>query len=214
MHTNHAIHRQIALAIAISAIAAPAASAGSSPAPSRTAQSHAANASLVVRPNPDQQIGQSGVVVRPNPDQQIGHRGSALGAHNRARAVMNLGTTSPFRTGNNPRGIAIAAHPPKRTVNDRKALAHAFAQTHSSLDHALYRPSGPGAGGSSLLTLKAISNAAAVHPTAVAPPAITPPSEDFDYGAAALGAGITAAIAVLIAGGTLGLRQRTRTRHP
>jgi hypothetical protein len=30
----------------------------------------------------------------------------------------------------------------------------------------------------------------------------------------ARGAGITAAIAVLIAGGTLGLRQRTRTRHP
>ena len=49
---------------------------------------------------------------------------------------------------------------------------------------------------------------------AVAPPAITAPTDDFDYGAAALGAGITAAIALLIAAGTLRLRQRSRPCHP
>lgn len=154
MPTSHPIHRQITLAIVISAIAVPAASARPNPAPKPTAQNQTTPAGVVVRPNPDQQIGPS-TLVRPNPDQQIGHSGS--GAHH---------------------------------------------------------PNSPGAGGASVSTLKAIANASAADPAAVAPPAITAPSDDFDFGAAALGAGITAAIAVLIAAGTVGLRQHSRTRHP
>jgi hypothetical protein len=172
--TSHSILKQIALATAISAIAAPAASARPNLAPSETSQHQTATAGLVVRPNPDQQIGQSGTVVRPNPDQQTG-----------------------------------------QSANDPNASTNTFGQTHTSFNHALDRPgSRPGAGGANLSTLEAIANASGADPATGAQPAITAPSDDFDYSDAAIGAGITAAIAVLIAAGALGLRQRSRTRHP
>jgi hypothetical protein len=241
MPTSDPILRQITLALAIAAIAAPAASARANQAPSETAQSQTAAAGLVARPNPDQQTGQPGTVARPNPDQQTARpgtvvrpnpdqqtgqsrsggpqslrpaRASDLAAHNHAHAVIKQGSTPPHATGNTPRGVAIGTHPLKQTVNDRNVSTHANARTHSRTDHAPNGSSSPGAGGANLSTLKAIANASVANPAASAPPAITPPSDDFDYGAAALGAGITAAIAVLIAAGTLGLRQRSRTRHP
>jgi hypothetical protein len=40
------------------------------------------------------------------------------------------------------------------------------------------------------------------------------PTGGFDYGDAAIGAGITATIAVLITGGSLAARQRSQPRHP
>jgi hypothetical protein len=190
MPTSHPILKQIALALAISAmtaisaIAAPAASGRPNSEPSRTAQSQTSTASLVVRPNPDQQIGQSDTVVRPNPDQQIGQSGIVV----RPNPDQQIG----------------------QSVNDGNASTHTFAQTHTTLDPA----SPPGAGGPSLSTLEAIGNANVADPAGGAQPAIAAPSDDFDYGAAAIGAGITAAIAVLIAAGTLGPRQRNRIRHP
>ena len=211
IRTSHPILTQIGLVAVLCAIAVPAASARPNSKLSRTAQSQTATAGRVVRPNPDQQIGQSGsgTAQRLRPAQA-----SDLAARNRARAVMKHPGASPLGTGNTPRGVAIGTHPPKRTVNDHDALANASAQTHSSSDHARDRASSPGAGGASLSTLEAIANASAAQSAAVALPASAAPSDEFDYGAAALGAGITAAIALLIAAGTLGLRQRSRPRHP
>jgi hypothetical protein len=204
IQTSQRMLRQIGLAVAISATLLPAASARANPVPGPTAQSQTATA--IVRPNPDQQIGQSGSV---GPQSLRAARASDLAA-----AVTKQRSASALETGDNPRGVAIGTHPPKRTLNDRQALANTFAQAPSNTDHALYRPSSPGAGGGSLSTLKAIANTGAADSAASAPPAITAPSHNFDYGAAALGAGITAAIAALIAAGTLGVRQRSRTGHP
>ena len=211
IQTSHRVLRQIALAIAISAIAAPAASARLGPPPNETAQGQTAPAILVVRPNPDQQTGRSGGTA---PQGLRPARASDPAVHHRAHAAVNHATAPPLGTGNTPRGVAIGTHPLKPTVNDRIASTGTFAQTHSRLAHALYRPNSPGAGGASLATLTAIANASVAAPAAVAPPAITAPSDDFDYGAAALGAGITAAIVLLIGAGTLGLRRRIRPRHP
>jgi hypothetical protein len=49
---------------------------------------------------------------------------------------------------------------------------------------------------------------------AVTGPTVETPSNGFDYGDAAIGAGITAAIALLITAGTLTVRQRRQLRHP
>jgi hypothetical protein len=211
IQTSYRFLRQIVLAIAISAIAAPAASARLDPPPTGTAQGQTAPASLVVRPNPDQQTGQPGSSAQQSLRPA---RASDPAAHNRAHAAVKHASASALGTGNTPRGVAIATHLLKRTVNDRDASTDTIARTHSGLAHALYSPNSPGAGGASLATLTALANASAAAPVAVARPAITAPSDDFDYGAAALGAGITAAIALLIAAGTLGLRQRSRPRHP
>ena len=164
-----------------------------------------------MRPNPDQQIGPLGGGA---PQSLRPARAADLAVHNRAQAVVKQGGASPFGAGSTPRGVAIGTHPPKPTVNDRNASTHTLAHTRPSGDHALYRPNSPGAGGASLSTLTAIGNASAAGFATGARPAITGPSDEFDYGAAALGAGITAAIALLIAAGTLGLRRRTRPRHP
>ncbi len=210
IQTSHPILRQIGLAILLSAIAVPTASARLDPPPNGTAQSQTATASLVVRPNPDQQTAQS---RSGTPQSLRPARGSNPAAHNRTQAAIKQGSASPLETGNTPRGVAIRTHPLNRTVNDRNA-SDTFAQTHSSTDHTLDRASSPGAGGASLSTLEAIANANAADSAALALPASAAASHDFDYGAAALGAGITAAIALLIAAGTLGLRQRSRPRHP
>jgi hypothetical protein len=211
IQSSHRVLRRIVLVLAISAIAAPAASARLDPPPTGTAQSQTAPASLVVRPNPDQQTGRTGSSAQQSLRPA---RVSEPAVHHRVHVLVKHASASALGTGNTPRGVAIAMHPLKPTVNDHVASTGTFEQTHSSLEHALYRPNSPGAGGASLATLTAIANASAAAPGAVAPPAITAPSDDFDYGAAALGAGITAAIALLIAAGTLGLRQRTRARHP
>ncbi len=199
MPTNHRIVRQITLAIALGAVAVPTASAQPNSEPGATAQSRTAAVSVAVHPNPDQQTYMPSLVVRPNPDQQVGQSGGGAPSH---------------VTRNTPRGVAIDTDPPKPTVNDLRADTRTFAQTHSVLEHGLGRPNGPGADGASLSTLKTIGNAGAAEAAASAPAAITAPSDDFDYGAAAIGAGITAAIAVLIAAGTLGLRRPDRPRHP
>jgi hypothetical protein len=51
------------------------------------------------------------------------------------------------------------------------------------------------------------------HPSAVAPPTLTAPGTSFDWGDAAIGAGIAIAVALLIAGSTLAVRQRRQPRH-
>jgi hypothetical protein len=52
--------------------------------------------------------------------------------------------------------------------------------------------------------------ASALHPVAVS----TPDSNGFDYGAAGVGAGLTAGIVLLITAGTLTIRRRSQLRHP
>jgi hypothetical protein len=56
--------------------------------------------------------------------------------------------------------------------------------------------------------------ATAARPAAVTAPTVGTPSNGFDYGDAAIGAGITAALALLITAGTLTVRQRRQLRHP
>ncbi|MBV9424792.1 MAG: hypothetical protein JOZ98_17910 [Solirubrobacterales bacterium] len=56
--------------------------------------------------------------------------------------------------------------------------------------------------------------APATAPVATTPPAAGGSSNAFDYGDAAIGAGITAAIALLITGASLARRQRRELRHP
>jgi len=56
--------------------------------------------------------------------------------------------------------------------------------------------------------------AGAVHRVAVSPPVSGAPSNGFDYGAAAVGAGITGAVVLLITAGTLTIRRRSQLRHP
>ena len=55
-------------------------------------------------------------------------------------------------------------------------------------------------------------NAYASHPVAGSAPFSNTPSNGFDYGAAAVGAGLTGAIVLLITAGTL--RRRSQLRHP
>jgi hypothetical protein len=52
--------------------------------------------------------------------------------------------------------------------------------------------------------------AGGAHPTAAA----STPSNGFDWGDAAVGAGVAAAIAALVTAGSLGLRQRSQPRLP
>jgi hypothetical protein len=54
---------------------------------------------------------------------------------------------------------------------------------------------------------------ATVRPVALSAPRIEAPGDGFDYGAAAIGAGITIAIAVLISAGTLATRRRSQPQH-
>ncbi|MBV8990993.1 MAG: hypothetical protein JO372_20760 [Solirubrobacterales bacterium] len=56
--------------------------------------------------------------------------------------------------------------------------------------------------------------ASAAHPVAAPTPISNAPSNGFDYGAAALGAGITGAIVLLITASTLTIRRRSQVRHP
>jgi hypothetical protein len=57
-------------------------------------------------------------------------------------------------------------------------------------------------------------NAYASHPVAGSAPFSNTPSNGFDYGAAAVGAGLTGAIVLLITAGTLTIRRRSQLRHP
>ena len=86
IQTHHPILRPITLAIVLCAIGVPAASAHADSGSSGTAQSQTATASAsrVVRPNPDQQIGQLGGGARQNLRPA---RGADLAVHNRAQAV-------------------------------------------------------------------------------------------------------------------------------
>jgi hypothetical protein len=51
------------------------------------------------------------------------------------------------------------------------------------------------------------------HPVAASSPTVNAPGEGFDYGAAAVGAGVAAAIIVLITAGSLAVRRRGRPQH-
>jgi hypothetical protein len=55
--------------------------------------------------------------------------------------------------------------------------------------------------------------AAFAHPVAASAPTIKAPGEGFDYGAAAVGAGLAVAIIVLIAAGGLTLRRRRQPQY-
>jgi hypothetical protein len=55
--------------------------------------------------------------------------------------------------------------------------------------------------------------AAAAHPSAAASPAPKSPNNGFDWGDAAIGAGITAAIALALTAGSLAVRQRRQPRY-
>ena len=52
------------------------------------------------------------------------------------------------------------------------------------------------------------------HPVAAPAPTLRAPDNGFDWGDAVIGAGITATIALLIAGGSFAMRQRSQPRHP
>lgn len=52
------------------------------------------------------------------------------------------------------------------------------------------------------------------HPVGVAEPALKAPSSGFDWGDAAIGAGVAAAIALLVTGAGLVMRQRSQPRVP
>jgi hypothetical protein len=55
---------------------------------------------------------------------------------------------------------------------------------------------------------------ATVTAPAVKAPALSAPGNGFDWGDAAVGAGITAAIALMITAGSLAVRQRSQPDHP
>jgi hypothetical protein len=55
---------------------------------------------------------------------------------------------------------------------------------------------------------------ASAAPVAGSTPISNAPSNGFDYGSAAVGAGLTGAIVLLITAGTLTIRRRSQLRHP
>lgn len=52
------------------------------------------------------------------------------------------------------------------------------------------------------------------HPIAAPAPTLEAPDKGFDWGAAAIGAGIIATLALLITAGNFAVRQRSQPRHP
>jgi len=56
--------------------------------------------------------------------------------------------------------------------------------------------------------------ASTVHPVAATTPTVKAPSDGFHYDDAGIGAGITAAMLLLIAAGTVAVRERSQPRHP
>ena len=58
------------------------------------------------------------------------------------------------------------------------------------------------------------THATTVHPIATAAPTLKSTSNGFDWGDAAIGAGITAAIALVLTAGSLAVRGRSQPRHP
>ncbi len=171
IRTNLRAVRIIAMALAVSAIAAPAASARfaqepnqqllvtpptASAAHSSPAQTQAAGARAEVQPNPDQQTPQTAPVP------PILHRVQ-----------------------------------PSRLAAVNRAKEHAFA----------YRVPASARYGTAGLNASATVKAAAVPA-----PTLSAPSNGFDWGDAAIGAGITAAIALMITAGSLAVRQRSQPR--
>ena len=175
MRTSHPILRQIALAIAISAIAATAASARPNPAPSRTAQSQTATASLVVRPNPDQQTGQPGMVVRPNPDQQtVTGATTHTGLCSEVCSGGGYGYVTPSSPAPNQTGATLPHDPRSRptvlSTEQNTASAPATAVPAAPDDSFDWRDAGIGAGAALVLVAiglagtRAATNSRKRHP--------------------------------------------------
>ncbi len=95
--------------------------------------------------------------------------------------------------------------PPARG-SDLAATRRAEAQQARALSY-----SAPRTARYSGAELSAYGNA--VHPTGVSTPKIGTPSNGFDWGDAAIGAGIAAAIGLLLTGGTLAVRRRSQLAH-
>ena len=68
-------------------------------------------------------------------------------------------------------------------------------------------PEGPGGSGPTLTNAFQQSASTASTPS-------TDPSNGFDYADAAIGAGVAGGVALLITGGTLGVRRRSQPRQP
>jgi len=75
-------------------------------------------------------------------------------------------------------------------------------------------PDPQGAGQQEAQSFLRISSHTNDSPAPVQAPASSTPNNGFDYGDAAIGAGIAGGVALLITGGTLGVRRRGQLRHP
>jgi type IV secretory pathway VirB10-like protein len=169
IRTNVRAVRMIAVAIAVSAIAAPAASARFVQEPNQQLPVTPPTA-VVVHSSPAQS--QASPEVRPNPDQQT------------------------------PQTVPVAPIL-------QRVPASALAAVNRAKEHAsAYQV--PASGGYSTAGLDA---SATVKAPAVKAPTLSAPSNGFDWGDAAIGAGITAAIALMITAGSVAVRQRSEPRH-
>jgi hypothetical protein len=91
-------------------------------------------------------------------------------------------------------------------ASELAAINRANAQEQAALS---YRP--PATARYSSADTKAYART--IHPVAASAPTLKAPGGGFDYGDAAIGAGITAAIALLLTAGTLTVRRRSQPQH-
>jgi hypothetical protein len=162
--------RIIALALAVSAIAAPAASARFDQEPHQQLPVTPPTVSSPAQP----QTSGSRPEVQPNPDQQTPQTAPVA-------PILRRVPASALAAVNSAKEHALVYHVPQ-------------SARYSTADVNAYTPS--------------------AHPVAAAAPSLKAPSNGFDWGDAAIGAGITAAIALLMTGGGLAVRQRSAPRVP
>lgn len=90
--------------------------------------------------------------------------------------------------------------------SEHAIISHAEAQRHAALS---YSPTA----GARYSSADVGAYAATVHPVAVTGPVVKAPGDGFDYGDAAIGAGITGAIVLLAGAGTVAVRRRSQPQH-
>jgi hypothetical protein len=126
-------------------------------------------------------------------------------AHAQSTSATNAVQPNPDQQGQPRSGSVPPVLPPARgsdlAATRRAEALQAQALSHSSPRTARYSGAELGAYGN------------AVHPTGVSTPRIGTPSDGFDWGDAAIGAGIAAAIGLLLTGGTLAIRRRSQLAH-
>lgn len=105
-----------------------------------------------------------------------------------------------------PRSNSVPPILPPGRGSDLAATRRAEAQQAEALSHTP-----PRTAHYSGAELSAYGNA--VHPIGVSTPKLGTPSDGFDWGDAAIGAGIAAAIGLLLTGGTLAIRRRSQLAH-